>query len=312
MNRRKNEKDDHKEPLTREAIAEAMRRSGYPLEVRLLDALSAMGVSAIGGQRFAVAPGRSTEVDVVASLHRDVPFEDGGRRRTMRVEILLLIEAKSLESDGALVMLPWNRLGEDALDARRLCWGGAPRMGDLEPELAGKVSRAAAGAFTPINDGATFCVQWSTVRRLKDQKAPYPFAANHDEGFWQGLEGVAQAAAAVARTSFIGIETPDDLRVQIPLSLLVFAGRLYAFDRKREEANEVGRCLLDRTFDTGSRLRRQIVDVVAEAEFDGYVRAAKSVLDNVTSAFVSNVPTLWGAAGEIAYRNLNSYMNAGS
>jgi len=284
------------DPLTESEIVDAVAASGYPLEIRLLKAFTDGGMDPTIGFRVSSAPGESREIDILASLIEHVAPGDG---RLITIQLRLVIEAKSLEPGAAFIGFPWNQPTTHEMRVHRMHFGGLPSNRVIRELRRDSDTINGAGglseAFDALND-ATVCVQWSVARRTKPGNEQRPIA-NHDDSFWQGLDGTVRAAHTLMLEHSTYKWTPTNYLVIFELPVLAVATpNLWLLDATAPSQppplQPVQHLILGRMFQLEEHVEYRLVDVVSEAGVPALITACKSVITELKSRVAANAYAL--------------------
>lgn len=271
-------------------VLNALKASGFPLEIRLLEAFSKGGMNPSIGLRVAKDDGTSREIDIVASLSRTI---DLGSKRTLALTLRLLVEAKSMPSASAWVGFPWTRPTPNELRKARIQFGGRPSCGiaaTIEGEETVSDLPGVAEAFDSMN-APPVCVQWAVVRHIKKQADDKPFA-DHEDSHWKGIDGVVRSCATLAaqETSRLLWTGEHALTVNIPV-LAVGTPQIRLVDARSSELPATScspAIILHSTFDLGADIDQRTVDVVSESGIPDLIQRCERTMDALAEALARN------------------------
>lgn len=274
------------EELTEEELLRALSASGFPFEIRLLEAFTRGGMNPTLGARVAKGDGTSREIDIVASLERQIALGD---ERQLTLTLRLLVEAKSMAPGTAWVGFTWAAPSSETLRAARAQFGGRPTCGlDEQLDAEGLLSDlpGVSEAFDAMN-GCPVCVQWAVVRHLKRQGDEVPFA-DHEDSHWKGIDGVVRSCGTLAREKTASLLWSSEYSVTINVPVLAVATpQIRLVDAREHPLNTtkgVPAVLLHSTFDLGEGIDRRTVDVVSEGGIPDLIERCNRTIDDLQSA----------------------------
>lgn len=276
-------------PIEPYEIEEAVLRSGYPLEIRLLEAFEDAGMAPQIGTL--VRPDNqkppkdnlpTREIDIVAHLARRL--EIGARTDTgqdaIHATLSALVAAKNLAPSAAIVGFKWRDVPKRELQLGRCRFGGSPTtVLDGYPEANG-LAQGEGGfvdAFEPLTD-APVCVQWSIARR----GGPL----DQEKRYWQDLDVLVKTESSTAMSTSHGFLNGRGVAkvLLFQLSVLVVATsafHIYDALAKEKPFTQVDWFILRRQFNLGDRAEERLVDVVTEAGLPRFIAACKKTMDGI-------------------------------
>jgi hypothetical protein len=268
-------------PLTDDQIKGALQHSGFPLEIRLLQAFHEAGFDPVIGHRFIPGDGeKSAEVDVMAYAGAPLANHKGS------VHLKAMIEAKQLPERKVFVGLKWKQPVPHEMRSMRIRFSGRPTCrvlceGPNGQELV-QIMLGPPGpiaeALDPLNEPIV-CHHWCYVQ--DDSK--FEFVAEQDDRHLDSFSKLIRVVTWLEEdTAAVFARRPSGelLRVQI-LSPTIVLGtpHLYIYDPLQPETLEkASSIILHQMHEAGGKVHGRYVDVVTEdglPEFiDRYRRAA--------------------------------------
>ncbi len=251
-------------------IESAVMRSGYPLEIRLLEAFERANMSPQIGTLFRPPdathprdPAPAREIDIVAHLSHRQPL---GELDAIYANLSLIVAAKNLASTAAMVGFKWKDVPKRELELLRSQIGGSPTtVLDGYPE-ANALACADGGfcdAFEPLSR-APVCVQWAIARRDD--------AIEQERRYWRDLDVLIRAERSPVKL----------LRFQVPV-LVVATRTLHVCVALENRFEQVDWFTLRRTFDLGDRVEERLVEVVTEKGLPNFIEACRRTMDGITA-----------------------------
>lgn len=284
---------DRSVPLDDEEVLDALKASGFPLEIRLLKLFEQHGMFPMIGARMPQLVGPTREIDLLVVHGKNVQVDAGPM---ISVSLRLLVEAKSLEPAAGFVGFEVTRPQEQALQVARARFGGAPsnrifsalvRDGGFAVGPGGL-----AEAFDPMNKGPV-CVQWAVTRRKTSGGDQHCFA-DHEHSFWDDIDGTVRSSHALMRDATISMQRAysgsaksavRQLHIMFDLPVLILATpHLWLFDATNP--SQLSRCasvLLLRQFEVENRVDYRLVDVVTEAAVPDFIEACRATLGELAA-----------------------------
>lgn len=276
-------------PIEQHEIEEAVLRSGYPLEIRLLEAFESAGMAPQIGtlvrpeQRRAPKDHLATrEIDIVAHLTHRLAL--GARTKkgqdAIHTTLSVLVAAKNLAASAAIVGFKWRDVPKRDLLLARCRFGGSPTTvldGYPEANTLAYGEGGLADAFEPLA-GAPVCVQWSIARRGE--------SLDQEKRYWQDLDVLVKTewsnAVATSHGLLDGRGVAKVLLFQLPV-LVVATNAFHIYDAlaKQKPFTEVDWFTLRRQFDLGDRAEERLIDVVTEAGLPRFIEACKKTMAGI-------------------------------
>ena len=280
---RQSQRPDPGAEIQQAEIESAVARSGYPLEIRLLEAFEAAGMGPQIGTL--TRPADTThpkervptrEIDIVARLSHRLPL---GERDAIYTSLSLTVAAKNLAPSAAMVGFKWKAVPSRELQLLRGRIGGSPTtVFDGYPE-ANALACGEGGfsdAFEPLSR-APICVQWAIARRDD--------AMEQEKRYWRDLDVLVRAewTNAVADShAYLGSRSPVKLlHFQLPV-LVVATKALYVCSALENKLDQIDWFTLRRTFDLGDRADERLVDIVTESGLPKFIEACKQTMAGIT------------------------------
>ena len=125
----KPQQPEAEQPLSDADVLEAIKASGYPFEVTLLQQFKTADIhAAISVPRPKGSNGETKEIDIVAQVSRLRNIDD----TTIQVELFVFIEAKNFNPPKCFIGIDTEPLGTAELIARGSAIGGVPSSGYIQ------------------------------------------------------------------------------------------------------------------------------------------------------------------------------------
>jgi hypothetical protein len=272
-------------PLKDEEVKDALKASGFPLEIRLLDAFSCEGLAVeIGARQWTGEKEASREIDLVTWL-----FDDPEPTSPPMLLIRSLVEAKSLEPWASFVGFEWTRPSNEALQELRSQFTGRPSFG-VSDELEGDedLRDALASAMDPLNE-PTVCFQWTVARRT--DKGPST-GKGHEDHDWNAFDSIVRASAwAMESITAIRYEKAEEWILEhiVPV-LVVGTPHLYVYDAIKDALRPVDELVLLRDYETKTEVRtaRRLVNIVTEAAVPKLVARQRKAMERLHEVVNTN------------------------
>jgi hypothetical protein len=273
-------------PLTEEEIKSSLKHSGYPLEIRLLQAFHEADFDPTIGHRFIPGEGAaSAEIDLIARCRAELKEYVGF------VGLQAVIEAKSLGARVAFVGLKWKAPTTHEMRVMRLRFSGVPSCLVLDtPDqglsqllLGGETPLAAS--LDPLNDAAV-CPHWAYVRD----------SGKHDFVEASREPAARESFAKLARvTTWLECENASSLRsnpgnpplLQIQArfpTIVLGTEQLYLYDATADKLERVDHLILQEQFEANGEIVGRYVDVVREAALPQLIARYRSVTSSLRDA----------------------------
>lgn len=268
-------------------IERAVARSGYPLEIRLLEIFEAanmrpqIGTLVRSGEMSRTKDNLSTrEIDIVANLSHRLPLGPATEKGqdAIHATFSVVVAAKNLAPSAALVGFKWRGVPKKELQLLRCQVGGAPTtVLDGYPE-ANQITFADGGlsdAFAPLAD-VPVCVQWAIARRDDPME--------QEKRYWRDLDVLVRTEwtnAVAATLGCLGGRGPAKvLLFQLPV-LVVATKTLQVYGALENKYEQLDWFVLRRTFDLGDRMGERLVDVVTESGLPKLIDASKRTMAGI-------------------------------
>jgi|CZKU01.1.fsa_nt_gi hypothetical protein len=266
-------------------IESAVTRSGYPLEIRLLEAFERANMSPQIGTLFRPPdathprdPVPAREIDIVAHLSHRQPL---GEHDAIYANLNLIVAAKNLAPAAAMVGFKWRDVPKRELELLRSQIGGSPTtVLDGYPE-ANALACAEGGfcdAFEPLAR-APVCVQWAIARRDD--------AIEQERRYWRDLDVLirAERANAVGDTHvYLRQRSPVKLlRFQVPVLVVATRTLHVCAALENNKFEQVDWFTVRRTVDLGDRVEERLVEVVTEKGLPNFIEACRRTMDGITA-----------------------------
>ena len=258
-----------------EEIKGALKASGFPLEMRLLDAFHRNHVSAEIGPRVWTDDGEgSRELDLSTLI--------GATAGGVEFAIRGLVEAKSLEPWAAFVGFVWDRPRDERLRELRRQFGGRPAF-ETVPELEGtedaRIKIALAEALDPLNE-PTVCFQWTIARRT-DAHPEGTTGRGHEDDHWQSFDTLVRGAKWADAVATRGHDVSPLMLYHLPV-VIVGTPKLYVYDAIKDDIHSIDEFLLYRDYETLSeRVERRLVNIATEAAVPALIDRQRRALDRL-------------------------------
>lgn len=292
--------------LTEEKIREAIRRSGYPLEIRLAKQFEDAKMEPILGWR--VGSPRTPnlrDMDLLVALNEPRIYEvfEENQKVTgvLQMSMHAMIQVKGMPAGMAFVGFPWRQPTTHEARVMRSFTGGCPASRARSYDFGWNAistggDDSVIAALDPLNESATVCHQWSVVHMPGGRKAansgiPAEYRAEHLTDYADDISNVAEATEWLLRER----TTPSkDGQVSfIYPTLIVGTPSLYLFDVHSGTLRTTDWLIYEGTFDFGEgRAETRYVDVVTEA-------GVPKMIERHKRAFAEMVERLTLRAGEI-------------
>lgn len=257
-------------PLTDDEILDAVRRSGYPLEIRLLQAFDEGGFDPTPPHRFILGEGdkeRSAEIDVTARAMETLADHRG------LLLLTLMIEAKQIHERVSFVGFKWKQPTQLEMRVGRMRFCGLPTSKVLNNGVdGGQFDQFLLGGATPamaaldVFNEAPLCHHWCFVR---DSKHKF-IEATQEEDMRHSFRKLVHATTWLERESALfRLRHPSDhqWRVEIKFPTIVVATpHLYTFDPLSGALAKTQSLILREMYEVGGEVHARYVDVVTEAE----------------------------------------------
>ena len=261
-------------PLSVTDIEEALRSSGYPLEVELAADLKESGfIPALGRHLLVNAEAREySEIDIVAERVETTGDIQVGSR--------LLLQVKRLADNRAFVGVRGEQPSGSNNLSERLQIAGSPSTVLAAQEYMALFHVGKEGlqnALQPLQQ-LPICVHWAVAYR-KGKHVPW---ASGDPEFMRDLESLVRAR----REDGLEFSSYCSSKLQVPvLSLvtlaLVIDGPLYLYDVATKTAESVGMLTIDQAFGTREGPLFAMIDVVSRAACRTYLKLCLDVDDRL-------------------------------
>lgn len=273
-------------PLSKTDITEALRRSGFPLEIRLLQKFHEDGINAMIGTRVIPGTGeKSAEVDLMAFYGAHLAEQRGFVRLTA------LIEAKQLGPRVNFVGFRWKQPEAHAMRFTRTRLSGAPTYGVLT-NFSGEGSLGQqllfgddpiAKALDPLNE-STVCPHWAYVRETKQNNIEARKEDDARESFAKLVRVTTWLEREYASSRLTNSGTPPLLSIQLLSPAIVLATEnLYLYDPLEEKLETVDSLILQEMHEVGGTVHSRFIDVVTESALptlmDRYLRVIGGLVD---------------------------------
>lgn len=280
-------------PLTADEILEAVKRSGFPLEIRLLQAFEERGFDPTPPHRFTLGEGdkeRSVEIDVTARAMETLAGHKG------LLLLTLMIEAKQIHERVAFVGFKWKQPTQLEMRVGRTRFCGVPTCKVLDSSVdSGQFDqflfggeRPAMAALDVFND-APLCHHWCFVR---DSKHKF-IEATQEEDMRQSFRKLVHATTWLERESALfRLRHPSDhsWRVEIKFPTIVIATPyLYTFDPISGALEQTQSLILREMYEVGGEVHARYVDVVTEAEVPNLTARYRAAALALCTAFDEGV-----------------------
>jgi hypothetical protein len=274
-------------PLTDEEIRDSLKHSGFPLEIRLLQAFDEGGFDPTPPHRFILGEGdkeRSAEIDVTARA-MEVLADNRGL-----LLLTLMVEAKQIDERVAFVGFKWKQPTPHEMRAARIRFSGLPTCQVLSdgPNDARFTQFLLGGEKPPMValDGlnqAPLCHHWCFVR--ENPKREFRIEATQEDDMRQSFRKLVHVTTWLERESarfFWQNPEPLQWRLEIKFPTIVIATpQLYTFDPLTNDLAKTQSLTLREMYDVGGEIHARYVDVMTETEIPNlmsrYRQAARAL-----------------------------------
>lgn len=276
------------EPLSDAEIREAIEGAGYAVEIELLNEMKQAGFPGAIGIRYAVAPTKYQEIDLMGRLHAKARAADGAG--PVFSVFTLLIQVKRPSGPAAFVGIRGNELPESDRLVPRLGLVGSVMAEDAETEGVADLifgegptptdgpSKGLACSMGPFGALPT-CVHWAIARRKKSELGNWvPWAAG-EKGFFDDFEGLVQVREmqkANARERRLRDRVYLPRVGQYVLCMVVDSPTLSLYDPVAGTLESVSELSISKGFDTVHGPVYPYIDVVARPAFRAYLERCKA------------------------------------
>jgi hypothetical protein len=259
-------------PLTEEEILSSLKRSGFPLEIRLLQAFDEGGFDPTPPHRFILGEGdkeRSAEIDVTARAMESL----AGHRGLLL--LTLMIEAKQIDERVTFVGFKWKQPPPLEMRAARIRFSGLPTCNVLRNGVDGGRfhqfllggEKPAMAALDGLNE-APLCHHWCFVR---DNSKREWIEATQEDDMRLSFRKLVHATTWLERESALQFlrhpGDPPQWRLQIIFPTIVIATpQLYTFDALTNKLEKTQSLILREMYEVGGEVHARYVDVVTENE----------------------------------------------
>lgn len=260
-------------PLTDKEILDSLKHSGFPLEIRLLQAFNEGGFDPTPPHRFLLGEGeeRSAEIDVTARAMETLADHRG------LLLLTLMVEAKQIDERKAFVAFKWKQPTPLEMRAARMRFCGLPTYQVLRNgvDLGGRFSQFLSGGEKPAMaalDGlnqAPLCHHWCFVR--ENPKRDWRPEATQEDDMRQSFRKLVHATTWLERESAVfflrhaGDSPLWRLEVKFP-TIVIATPQLYTFDALTNTLEGTPRLILREMYEVGGEIHARYVDVVTEKE----------------------------------------------
>lgn len=301
-----NKKDpkDRAEPFTESEIVNAIQYSGFPLEIRLLEAFHHAGFDPTIGMRF--VPGKkgtqSAEIDLMARCGAILADSKG------LIYLTALIEAKQLSQRVNFVGFKWKQPDAHELRSMRIRFSGLPTCqvlpkgpngGDLVQLMLGG-SDPIAKALDPLNE-PTVCPHWAYVRDAKDH-IEVRKEADQRESFAKLVRTTTwleQVNAKFLVNHPVNPEQPPQLLMQILSPTIVLATpHLYLYDPLAKTLDRTQSLVIQEMHEFRGAVHARYIDVITEDALPVFLERYRRVVKGLQSACDKNIHRLVELAKE--------------
>lgn len=303
-------KDKPTGALSDNEITDALRLSGFPLEIRLLQQFDAAGFDPIVGFRLMLdEAGKSVEVDVMAYATASLADYKG------QIYLKAMIEAKQLVDRRVFVGMKWKQPTAHEMRSLRIRLSGRPTCQVLSDGPGGQDliqlmlggAEPVAAAIDSLNEGIV-CSNWAYVQDSKQFGVMALQDTEHRDSFAKLIRVVTALEEDTANHLTRTPGKPPMLQLQI-LSPTIVLGtpHLYVFDPLTEQLERTPRLILQQMFEAGGRVHARLVDVVTETGLPDFIDRYRRVVAALKTACDKRVDLLQQIAGvqgdEVAQRS---------
>jgi hypothetical protein len=277
-------------PLTEDEILNSLKRSGFPLEIRLLQAFDEGNFDPTPPHRFILGEGdkeRSVEIDLTARAMETLADHRG------LLLLTLMIEAKQIHERVSFVGFKWKQPTPLEMRVGRMRFCGLPTCkvlnngvdgGQFDQFLVGGAKPAMA-AVDVLNE-APLCHHWCFAR---ENKHKFIEATQEDE-MRQSFRRLVHATTWLERESALfRLRNPGDppqWRVEIKfLTIVIGTPHLYTFDPLTGALEKTQRLILREMYEVGGEIHARYVDVVTEAEIPHLMSRYRQAARDLSTAF---------------------------
>ncbi|MBV8757095.1 MAG: hypothetical protein JO257_07470 [Deltaproteobacteria bacterium] len=282
-----NNRDRPTGPLTDEEILESLKHSGFPLEIRLLQAFDDGGFDPSPPHRFVLGGGdkeQSAEIDVTARAMETLAEHRG------LLLLTLMVEAKQVDERVTFVGFKWKQPTPLEMRAARMRFCGLPTCKVLNTGVdGGRFDQFLLGGEAPamaaldcLNE-APLCHHWCFVR---DSRKHGFIEATQEDDMRQSFRRLVHATTWLERGSALyALRHPADaplLRLEIKFPTIVIATpELRTFDPLTNTLEKTQSLTLREMYEVGGEVHARYVDVVTEGEIPNlmarYRKAARAL-----------------------------------
>jgi len=277
------------EPLKEEQILSAIRRSGFPLEIRLLKAFTDAGFDPSIGMRLIPKEGeKSAEVDLMARCGGSLP---SGRAL---LYLTAMIEAKQLGKRMNFVGFKWQRPDAHSMRAMRIRFSGTPtcRVLPRKPDDQGLVQLMLGGAdpiaaaLDTLNEPA-ICPHWAYVRETKNE---HHIEARKDDDVRESFTKLVRVTTSLEQNnaSFLGRNPgspPTLLMLQVLLPTIILATpHLYLYDALTQTLEQTDSLILQEMHEFEGVVYARYIDVITESALPKFMDRYRRVKDALGAA----------------------------
>lgn len=263
-------------PLTEQEILNALKRSGFPLEIRLLQAFDEGGFDPTPPHRFTLGEGdkeRSVEIDLTARAMETLAEHRG------LLLLTLMIEAKQIHERVSFVGFKWKQPTPLEMRVGRTRFCGLPTCKVLNNGMdGGQFDQFLLGGATPamtavdVLNEAPLCHHWCFVRESKQKF----IEATQEDDMRQSFRRLVHATTWLERESALFSLrnlAVKQWRLEIKLPTVVIATpHLYTYDPLSGELEKTPSLILREMYEVGGEIHARYLDVVTEAEIPNLMK----------------------------------------
>lgn len=276
------------EPLTEDDVKSALKHSGFPLEIRLLQAFDDEGFDPTIGTRLIPSDGeKSAEVDLMARC--------GGALARNRgfVYLTAMVEAKQLGSRVNFVGFKWKQPNAHSMRSLRIRFSGVPTCQVLHSQASdcGLVqlmlgdSDPIAAALDHLNESAV-CPHWAYVRETKNNSH---IEARKDDDVRESFAKLVRVTTGLenSNASFLSrnLGKPPLLRLQILSPTIILSTPcLYLYDPITDTLEKTDSLILQEMHEFNGRVHARYIDVITETALPKLIQRYKQTRDELVAA----------------------------
>lgn len=292
-------------PLTESEIMAAIQHSGFPLEIRLLQAFQDAGFDPTIGMRFIPGEGeKSAEVDLMARCRAPLTEYKG------QVYLTALIEAKQLGQRVNFVGIRWKQPDAHSMRAMRIRFSGVPTCQVLaNSSSSGKLVQLMLGgddpiarALDPLNE-PNVCPHWAYARETKPNSPNSHIEARKEDDARESFAKLVRVTTWLERdnASFLASRAGKSptLRLQILAPTIILATpHLYLYDPVTQTLEKTDSLILQEMHEFGGTVHARYIDVVTESALPTLMDRYRRVVKGLQAACDRHIQQLMDLANE--------------